>query len=84
MWTFWRYLGFNDPSVAEFQNLFNPQRCPKAKGCWCLSAYPNSNKILLYSEPSCQDKIWKPYHFFVGGNWKFRTSTEHPEARIQT
>ncbi|KAK9219939.1 hypothetical protein WN943_008586 [Citrus x changshan-huyou] len=84
MWSLWRYLGFNDPSVGEFQNLFHPQRCPKAEGFWCLSAYPNSDKILLYGEPSRQDKTWKPYHFLIKGNWEFGTSTEHPEAIIQT
>ena len=64
MWSLWHYLGFNDFSVAEFQNLFHLQRCPKAEGFWCLSAYPNSYKILLYGEPRRQDKTWKPYHCF--------------------
>ena len=32
MWSLWCYLGFNDPSVVEFQSFFHPQRCPKAEG----------------------------------------------------
>ena len=84
MRSLWRYLGFKDPFVAEFKSFFHPQRCPKAEGFWCLSAYPNSDKILLYGEPSRQDKTWKPYHFLIKGNWEFGTSTEHPEAIIQT
>ncbi|KAK9214635.1 hypothetical protein WN944_006631 [Citrus x changshan-huyou] len=63
MWTFWRYLGFNDPSVAEFQNLFNPQRCPKAKGyewiCPDLSAEEERNiaKSLSLSLGKCSISV---------------------------
>lgn len=42
--------------MAEFKSLFHLQRCFKAKGFWYLSAFSNSDKILVDREPSHQDK----------------------------